>query len=63
MGVERALMLGLDRSHPILQKASAYLIQVLKGQLEILDGDEKNPCWTLGKRLREFGKPVTVLQD
>ncbi|MEA3336611.1 MAG: hypothetical protein U9R25_11920 [Chloroflexota bacterium] len=51
MGVERALALGLDASHPILQKAANYIIQIMKGEFEFPDRQEKNDRWQMGKRL------------
>lgn len=50
-GVERALALGLDVTHPILQRASAYLAAVLQGTVRYRDRAEKNDRWPTGVRL------------
>lgn len=50
IGVERAIHLGLDRDHPILQKASQYLVSVLETG-ECRDRPEKNNRWETGVRL------------
>jgi hypothetical protein len=49
-GVERALHLGLDQGHPILQKASQHLISVIETG-ECRDRREKNDRWMTGVRL------------
>ena len=51
VGVERALSLGLDASHPILQKASAYILGILKGNIPFPDYQEKNDRWQTGMKL------------
>jgi hypothetical protein len=51
VGVERALSLGLDASHPILQKASAYISAIMQGDVEFPDYHEKNDRWQTGMRL------------
>ena len=50
-GVERALALGLDGPHPILQKARNYLLDVLQGRVPFPDRPEKNDRWVTGTRL------------
>lgn len=50
-GVERALALGLDPTHPILQKTVTYILSVLKGETRFPDRFEKNDLWTTGMRL------------
>jgi hypothetical protein len=50
-GVERALALGLDASHPLLENAIRYLVGLLKGTIEFPDPPEKNDRWETGKRL------------
>jgi hypothetical protein len=50
VGVERATNLGLDQYHPILQKASRYLVFVIETG-EVLDWPEKNDRWETGVRL------------
>lgn len=50
-GVERALALGLDGAHPVLQKASRYLAGMLEGTLLCRDPAEKNDRWPTGVRL------------
>jgi hypothetical protein len=49
--VERALSLGLDVNHPILQRAVDYLERLLNGDLPFPDLPEKNDRWSLGTRL------------
>jgi len=51
VGVERALALGLDASHPILEKASRYLLALLNHDIEFPDYKEKNDCWATGERM------------
>jgi hypothetical protein len=51
VGVERALSLGLDASHPILQKASAYIVGIMQGDIAFPDHHEKNDRWPTGMRL------------
>ncbi|MEW5721380.1 MAG: hypothetical protein AB1817_22325, partial [Chloroflexota bacterium] len=51
VGVERALALGLDASHPILQKARAYIVNVMTGAIRFPDYHEKNDRWETGMRL------------
>ena len=43
VGVERALSLGLDASHPILQQASAYILGIMQGDIEfpVMERDHK----------------------
>ncbi len=50
-GVERALALGLDVPHPVLAKASRYLIGILEGRTECRDRPEKNDRWPTGVQL------------
>jgi len=50
--VERALALGLDVSHPILSKATRYLVGLLEGPLaDFPDPPEKNDRWATAVRL------------
>jgi hypothetical protein len=51
VGVERAISLGLDASHPILQRASAYLLSIMEGTRPFPDYPEKNDRWRTGVRL------------
>ena len=51
VGVERAISLGLDVSHPILQKASAYILGIMQGGILFPDYHEKNDRWPTGMRL------------
>ncbi|MEW6093489.1 MAG: hypothetical protein AB1531_05940 [Chloroflexota bacterium] len=51
VGVERALALGLDLSHPILKRAHVYLLAILEGKIPIPDYAEKNDRWPTGVRL------------
>ncbi|NOQ22968.1 MAG: hypothetical protein GQ565_10035 [Candidatus Aegiribacteria sp.] len=51
VGVERALSLGLDASHPILQKVSAYTLGIMQGDILFPDYHEKNDRWQTGMRL------------
>ncbi len=50
-GVERALALGLDASHPILQKAAAYILDIMQGRTAFPDYHERNDRWQTGMRL------------
>ena len=49
--VERALALGLDSGHPILEKASRYIQDILHGRKPFPDYHEKNDRWPTGTRL------------
>ncbi len=51
VGIERALALGLDTSHPILKRASEYLCAILEGRVDFPDPPEKNERWAIGVRL------------
>jgi hypothetical protein len=51
MGIERAVSLGLVPSHPILQKASAYIQSLMEGKTPFPDRQEKNDRWQTGVRL------------
>ncbi len=50
-GIERALALGLDGSHPILQKAIRHLEGLLEGFIVFPDPPEKNDRWKTGTQL------------
>jgi len=50
-GVERALALGLDADHPVLRRASRYIVCVLDGTIKLRDRAEKNDRWPTGWRL------------
>jgi hypothetical protein len=50
-GVERALALGLESTHPIVDKAKNYLVDILQGQKAFPDRPEKNNRWATGVRL------------
>ncbi len=51
VGVERALALGLEPDHPILNKASRYLLGLLNKEIEFPDYKEKNDRWPTGERM------------
>jgi hypothetical protein len=51
VGVERALALGLDAAHPILDKAAQYIAAMLAGEIEFPDYQERNDRWPTGRRL------------
>lgn len=51
VGIERALALGLDASHPILKRAVDYLSEILDGRADFPDPPEKNERWAFGVRL------------
>ena len=51
VGVERALALGLDATHPILHKATQYLLAIMQGNFAFPDYHEKNDRWQTGMRL------------
>ncbi|OGC95390.1 MAG: hypothetical protein A2W25_10450 [candidate division Zixibacteria bacterium RBG_16_53_22] len=50
-GVRRALALGLEKSHPVLRQARAYILDMLQGKEEYPDYNEKNDRWPTGRRL------------
>lgn len=51
VAVERALSLGLDSSHPLLRKASRYILKIMDGVIPFPDYYEKNDRWKTGMRL------------
>ncbi len=51
VGVERALYLGLNASHPILKKAASYILAIMNGDIAFPDYHEKNDRWQTGMRL------------
>jgi hypothetical protein len=51
VGVERALALGLDASHPVLHNASTYILNIMQGAIDFPDYPEKNDRWKTGERL------------
>lgn len=51
VGVQRALALGLDNSHPILAKTAEYILSVMRGERPFPDRHEKNDRWATGMRL------------
>lgn len=50
-GVERALALGLDADHPVLQNTLRYLVELLTGKIECRDRAEVNDRWATGVQL------------
>jgi hypothetical protein len=51
VGVERALALGLDATHPILEQTTRYLLSILNRERPFPDYHEKNDRWETGMRL------------
>ncbi|HRW05891.1 MAG TPA: hypothetical protein P5121_12385 [Caldilineaceae bacterium] len=51
IGVERALALGLDASHGVLEQAAAYIVDVMEGRRSFPDHQERNDRWQTGMRL------------
>lgn len=51
VGVERALALGLEASHPVLHRASAYILDIMHGKTPFPDYNERNDRWQTGVRL------------
>ena len=51
VGVERALALGLDGSHPILVRTADYIQKIITGASSFPDYHEKNDRWPTGMRL------------
>jgi hypothetical protein len=49
--VERALCLGLNPEHYLLQNASRYLIKILEGRIKCRDREELNDRWDTGVQL------------
>ncbi|MHA1917731.1 MAG: hypothetical protein ACTSUV_05395 [Candidatus Ranarchaeia archaeon] len=50
-GIDRGLALGLNSKDSVLKKASKYLLNLLKGEIEFPDPPEKNNRWETGKEL------------
>ena len=51
MGVERALALGLDGTHPVLEKAASYILKLIQNKIAFPDRPEKNDRWQTGVKL------------
>jgi hypothetical protein len=51
VGVERAIALGLEATHPILDRAARYIAAIMAGRLAFPDYHEKNDRWPTGMRL------------
>jgi hypothetical protein len=51
IGVERALVLGLDASHLVLEKAAKYILNIREDKIAFPDYHEKNDRWQTGMRL------------
>jgi hypothetical protein len=63
MGIERALALGLDSSHPILTRASTHILNILQGRAAFPDPPEKNQRWPTGTRLFLAGTLAQIAPD
>jgi hypothetical protein len=63
MGVARALSLGLQADHPVLQRAAGYIQAVLAGRVEFPDTHEKNDRWETGMRLFLAATLAQILPD
>ena len=51
MGVQRAVVLGLDKEHKLLKKVTNYIEKVFEKKIDIPDYPEKNDRWESGKNL------------
>jgi hypothetical protein len=51
VGVERAIALGLDYSHPLLRRTARYIKGIMKGRIRFPDYHEKNDRWSTGERM------------
>ncbi len=51
MGVQRAIVLGLDKEHRLLKNVVDYVEKIFEKKLDIPDYQEKNDCWETGKSL------------
>jgi hypothetical protein len=51
VGVERALALGLDGTHPVLEQATSYILGIVNGKTPFPDYHERNDRWQTGMRL------------
>ncbi len=51
VGVERGLALGLDSSHPLMQKASAHILAIMEGDVQFPDTPELNDRWDTGMQM------------
>lgn len=49
--VDRMLALGLAQNHPIYEKTTAYLADLLNNKLEFPDPPDSNPRWSFGIKL------------
>ncbi len=51
IAVERAIHLGLDGEHPILERAKDYILSIMRGRVPFPDRHEKNDRWQTGMRM------------
>lgn len=49
--VQRAICIGLNHEHHVLQKASQYLIKILEKKIRCRDPEEQNDRWDTGVQL------------
>ena len=49
--IERAICLGLNPEHYLLQNASRYLVKILDGSIKCRDREEQNDRWDTGVQL------------
>jgi hypothetical protein len=54
-GVSRALAIGLDDGHPVLQRAGDYIERILDGCVPFPDPAERNARWPVGTMLFAAG--------
>ena len=58
--IDRAFALGIDPNDPILSFVRQYILNVLHGDLQITDRDEKNETWPLVIKLILAGRLAQV---
>ncbi len=51
IAVERAIHLGLDGEHPILERAKDHILSIMCGRVPFPDRHEKNDRWPTGMRM------------
>jgi hypothetical protein len=51
IAVERAICLGFEGNHPILERAREYILSMMHGKVSFPDRHEKNDRWPTGMRM------------
>jgi len=61
--IDRALALGLDAEHPVVERAIGYLTALLLGRVEFPDRAERNDRWIAGTQLFVAGTMARMVPN